>query len=92
MLNCARQNYTIDDSEWDTPALSLSPGWNMIQLNGDNEYINATQVAAMTPLLGHFWNSSISWATNKGCSNTLSFIGTFPNRILPSPRRRLTFD
>ncbi|RSH91113.1 hypothetical protein EHS25_010289 [Saitozyma podzolica] len=70
------KNYTIDDSQWSTPALSLSPGWNMLRTNGSDEYLNATQVEEMSPLLGSFWNSSISWTTSNGSSTTLSFVGT----------------
>ncbi|WVO12599.1 hypothetical protein L204_100204 [Cryptococcus depauperatus] len=69
------KNYTIDDSQWSTSALSLSPGWNMLRSGGSNEYISETQMAAMMPHLGEFWNSSVSWTTSPGSSTTLSFIG-----------------
>lgn len=67
-------NYTIDDSQWNTPALSLSPGWNMLR-TGSAEYISAEEVEMMRPLLSGFHNSSYSWNTHAGCSNTLSFVG-----------------
>ncbi|EIW73563.1 hypothetical protein TREMEDRAFT_20069, partial [Tremella mesenterica DSM 1558] len=70
------KNYTIDDSQWSTPALSLSTGWNMLRNGGANEYINATQVAVMQPLLGNFWNQSVSWTTTQGSEVTMDFVGT----------------
>lgn len=68
-------NYTIDDSQWSTPWLSLSPGWNMLRKGGSNEYISPAQVDVMRPLLDEFWNSSVSWTTGRGASTTLSFVG-----------------
>ncbi|KAK4684884.1 hypothetical protein P7C73_g5279, partial [Tremellales sp. Uapishka_1] len=69
-------NYTIDDAQWATAALQLSPGWNMLRTGSPPEYINATQVASMTPLLSSFWNASISWTTMANASTTLSFQGS----------------
>ena len=66
---------TIDDSQWSTPALMLSRGWNMLRLNGSDQYVNASQVDGMVPLLSQFWNSSISWTTTLGSSTTLTFNG-----------------
>ncbi|OXG82371.1 hypothetical protein C348_03050 [Cryptococcus neoformans Gb118] len=68
--------YTVDDSQWSTPALSLSPGWNMLRVNGSDEYINQTQVDSMRPLLGNFWNNSISWTTTSGSWTSIYFNGT----------------
>lgn len=72
-LTCSG-NYTIDDSMWYTPALSLSPGWNMLNTTG-SWFIDEPQVEKMRPLLGDFHNNSYSWNTHAGCSNTITFIG-----------------
>ncbi|KAK8858618.1 hypothetical protein IAR55_002847 [Kwoniella newhampshirensis] len=48
----------------------------MLRINGADEYIDQTQVAAMRPLLGQFWNSSISWTTGVNCSTSINFVGT----------------
>jgi len=48
----------------------------MLRKDGTNDYINATQVAAMQPLLSQFWNNSISWTTTAGSETTLTFVGT----------------
>ncbi|WVW84635.1 hypothetical protein I302_106669 [Kwoniella bestiolae CBS 10118] len=48
----------------------------MLRTNGSNEYIDAGQVEGMIPLLGEFWNSSISWTQGKGSWMELSFVGT----------------
>ncbi|ORY24292.1 hypothetical protein BCR39DRAFT_500213 [Naematelia encephala] len=69
-------NYTIDDAQWATSALQLSSGWNMLRLNGSNQYINPDQVAEMKPLLSNFWNDSVSWTTQPGANTTLSFVGS----------------
>jgi hypothetical protein len=68
-------NYTIDDSQWATSALALTPGWNMLREGGANEYLNESEVEIMRPLLGEFWNSSLSWTSARGAATTLSFIG-----------------
>ncbi|AAW42873.2 hypothetical protein CNBD3170 [Cryptococcus deneoformans B-3501A] len=68
--------YTVDDSQWSTPALSLSPGWNMLRVNGSDEYINQTEVDSMRPLLEIFWNNSISWTTTLGSWTSIYFNGT----------------
>ena len=48
----------------------------MLRINGSNQFINQTQVDAVTPLLSNFWNSSLSWTTTENCSTTLVFTGT----------------
>ncbi|WVQ83074.1 hypothetical protein IAT38_005212 [Cryptococcus sp. DSM 104549] len=74
--NARAQNYTIDDSQWATPALQLSGGWNMLRINGSDEYISQPQVDVMRPHLGEFWNSSVSWTTTDGSWTSISFVGT----------------
>jgi hypothetical protein len=69
-------NYTIDDSQWATPALALTAGWNMLREGGANEYLNESEMEIMQPLLGEFWNSSVSWTSVQNAATTLSFIGT----------------
>ena len=69
-------NYTIDDAQWATSTLLLTPDWNMLRINGSNQYINQTQVDAVTPLLPNFWNGSLSWTTTENASTTLVFTGT----------------
>lgn len=66
--------YTIDDSAWSTPSLSLSPGWNMLR-NDSAECIAEDEVIIMRPLLPGFHNASYSWNTHAGCSNTFYFTG-----------------
>jgi hypothetical protein len=69
-----RSNYTIDDSQWSTPSLTLSPGWNM--LNATSSYfISQDQVDQVRPLLDGFHGGSYSWNTHAGCSNTITFVG-----------------
>jgi hypothetical protein len=69
-----RSNYTIDDSQWSTPSLTLSPGWNM--LNSTSSYfISQEQVEQVKPLLNGFHGGSYSWNTHAGCSNTITFVG-----------------
>jgi len=70
-------NYTIDDSQWATPALALTAGWNMLREGGANEYLSESEMEMMRPLLGEFWNSSVSWTSVQGAATTLSFIGEF---------------
>ncbi|ODO10116.1 hypothetical protein I350_02344 [Cryptococcus amylolentus CBS 6273] len=48
----------------------------MIRINGSDEYINQTQVDAIQPLLGEFWNSSLSWTTSEGSWTRLAFTGS----------------
>lgn len=72
-------NYTIDDSLWYTPALSLSPGWNMLREESE-EYISPSEVQIMRPLISGLFNSSYSWNTHAGCSNTITFAGTSKGR------------
>lgn len=74
-MRMSRRNYTIDDSQWSTPPLTLSAGWNMLRLGGSNEYIDEQGTSLMTPLLPNFWNQSISWTTTADASTTLNFIG-----------------
>lgn len=50
--------YTIDDSQWATTALQLSPGWNML-LPSQVETIDSFEAALMRPLLPLFHNQSI---------------------------------
>jgi hypothetical protein len=69
-----RSNYTIDDSAWSTPFLSLSPGWNMLNATSAH-YISSTQVDQMRPLLPTFHDGSYSWNTHAGCSSTITFVG-----------------
>jgi len=76
----ARSNYTIDDSQWSTPHLTLSPGWNM--LNSTSSYfISQHQVDQVRPLLGGFHGGSYSWNTHAGCSNTITFVGMSPSSL-----------
>ena len=49
----------------------------MLRTGGSDEYINATQVDAMRPLLGNFWNESLSWSTTENASVTLTFVGEY---------------
>lgn len=64
---------------WYTPALSLSPGWNMLNTTA-SWFIDEPQVGVMRPLLGKFHGGSYSWNTHAGCSNTLTFIGKYCSR------------
>ncbi|OWT39936.1 hypothetical protein C362_02432 [Cryptococcus neoformans Bt1] len=48
----------------------------MLRVNGSDEYINQTQVDSMRPLLGNFWNNSISWTTTLGSWTSIYFNGT----------------
>jgi hypothetical protein len=76
-----RSNYTIDDSQWSTPFLTLSPGWNM--LNSTSSYfISQDQVDQVRPLLDGFHGGSYSWNTHAGCSNTITFVGMSPASLL----------
>lgn len=50
--------YIIDDSQWATPALQLSPGWNMLRPS-QVETIDPFEAALMRPLLPLFHNQSI---------------------------------
>jgi hypothetical protein len=69
-----RSNYTIDDSQWSTTHLALSPGWNM--LNSTSSYfISQDQLDQVRPLLDGFNGGSYSWNTHAGCSNTITFVG-----------------
>lgn len=77
----SRRNYTIDDSQWSTPPLTLSAGWNMLRLGGSNEYIDEQGTSVMIPLLPNFWNQSISWTNTADASTTLNFIGRFYRQI-----------
>ena len=70
-------NYTIDDSQWATAALALTAGWNMLREGGADEYLSESEMEIMRPLLGEFWNSSVSWTSVQGAATTLSFIGEF---------------
>jgi hypothetical protein len=70
----ARSNYTIDDSQWSTPYLTLSPGWNMLNVTS-SYFISQAQVDQVRPLLSGFHGGSYSWNTHAGCSNTITFVG-----------------
>ncbi|WWD18502.1 hypothetical protein CI109_102954 [Kwoniella shandongensis] len=48
----------------------------MLRINGSDQYINQTQVDEIRPLLGQFWNSSISWTTSVNSSTSIRFVGT----------------
>jgi hypothetical protein len=48
----------IDDSQWNTHALQLSNGWNMLRPD-QTEAIDKFQVQLMNPLLPMFYNRSI---------------------------------
>jgi hypothetical protein len=73
-----RSNYTIDDSQWSTPSIALSPGWNM--LNATSSYfISQDQVDQVRPLLEGLYGGSYSWNTHAGCSNTITFVGMSPS-------------
>jgi hypothetical protein len=47
----------------------------MLRAGGSNQWINEEQVGIMEPILGEFWNESVSWTTARGASTTLSFVG-----------------
>jgi len=57
----------------------------MLRLNGSNQWLNDTEKSLMEPLLGEFWNGSVSWTTTKGASTTLSFVGEFGRVSCSSP-------
>ncbi|GHJ85974.1 hypothetical protein NliqN6_2376 [Naganishia liquefaciens] len=67
--------YIIDDSQWATPPLQLSPGWNMLRPT-QLETIDPFEASLMRPLLPLFHNQSISWTRQKGANYTLRFTGT----------------
>ncbi len=48
----------------------------MLRVNGSDQYINDTQVDSVRPLLGEFWNGSLSWTTTAGSNTTIFFVGT----------------
>lgn len=50
----------IDDSQWNTPQLQLSDGWNMLRPD-QTEAIDLFQVDLMRPLLPMFFNRSIRY-------------------------------
>ncbi|OCF33519.1 hypothetical protein I316_04940 [Kwoniella heveanensis BCC8398] len=80
-LTCAlrrARNYTIDDSQWATSALELSDGWNMLRVNGSDQWIGKfqVQVKEMRTVLNQFWNQSVSWTNKEGSWTKLSFVGT----------------
>ena len=49
----------------------------MLRNGGSNEYIDIAGMETMVPLLGQFWNQSVSWTRVLGASTTIRFIGTF---------------
>jgi hypothetical protein len=57
----------IDDSQWNTPFLQLSAGWNMARPD-QVESLNKTEVEMMREEYGwdRFFNKSISWVTSSG--------------------------
>ena len=76
--------YTIDDSQWSTPQLALSPGWNMLNSTSSN-FISQAQVDQIRPLLPTFHGGSYSWNTHAGCSNTITFVGAPLRPLLLGP-------
>ncbi|KAJ9107502.1 hypothetical protein QFC21_000957 [Naganishia friedmannii] len=64
----------IDDSQWNTHALQLSNGWNMLRPD-QIEAIDQFQVQLMKPLLPMFYNRSISWTSRQNANVTVQFTG-----------------
>jgi hypothetical protein len=68
--------FIIDDSEWDTSHLSLSPGWNMIGHSaGKDRVLDPAQASSMRAVLSQFRGQTVSWTTAQYSSNEISFNG-----------------
>lgn len=78
--------FIIDDSKWDTPRLSLSPGWNMLGPDAKKDHIlDPVKASKMRAVLSQFRGQTVSWTTAQYSSSEINFNGeTFHYQLTAS--------